>query len=93
MLDMLERETGFAIQAQRSRAQNHVVAWACAVCGAVFDDVYPLAGRAPMTAKRKKPADLPAFKWSGKRGSNPRRSAWEADTLPLSYSRKFSNRQ
>ena len=25
--------------------------------------------------------------WSGKRGSNPRPSAWEADALPLSYSR------
>ena len=24
---------------------------------------------------------------SGKRGSNPRPSAWEADALPLSYSR------
>ncbi len=27
-------------------------------------------------------------KKSGKRGSNPRPSAWEADALPLSYSRK-----
>lgn len=26
-------------------------------------------------------------KWSGKRDSNPRRTAWEAVTLPLSYSR------
>lgn len=26
---------------------------------------------------------------SGKRGSNPRPSAWEADALPLSYSRLF----
>lgn len=25
--------------------------------------------------------------WSGKRGSNPRPSAWEADALPLSYCR------
>jgi hypothetical protein len=25
--------------------------------------------------------------WSGRRGSNPRPSAWEADALPLSYSR------
>src|SRR5207244_1793952 len=25
--------------------------------------------------------------WSGKRDSNPRLSAWEADALPLSYSR------
>src|ERR1700690_215920 len=27
------------------------------------------------------------FKWSGKRDSNPRPSAWKADALPLSYSR------
>ena len=27
------------------------------------------------------------FSVSGKRGSNPRPSAWEADALPLSYSR------
>ena len=27
------------------------------------------------------------FLWSGKRDLNPRPSAWEADTLPLSYSR------
>ncbi len=26
-------------------------------------------------------------KWSGRRGSNSRPSAWEADALPLSYSR------
>ena len=25
--------------------------------------------------------------WSGRRGSNPRHSAWEADVLPLNYSR------
>lgn len=25
--------------------------------------------------------------WSGKRDSNPRLSAWEADALPLNYSR------
>src|SRR5687768_10167886 len=33
---------------------------------------------------------LPAnrnFFWSGRRGSNSRLSAWEADTLPLSYAR------
>ena len=28
------------------------------------------------------------FLWSGKRDLNPQPSAWEADTLPLSYSRK-----
>ena len=27
--------------------------------------------------------------WSGRRGSNSRLSAWEADTLPLSYARVF----
>ena len=26
-------------------------------------------------------------KWSGRRGSNSQLSAWEADTLPLSYAR------
>ena len=25
--------------------------------------------------------------WSGRRGLNPRHSAWEADVLPLNYSR------
>ncbi len=29
----------------------------------------------------------PFTKLSGRRGSNPRPSAWEADALPLSYSR------
>ena len=29
----------------------------------------------------------PGYIWSGKRDLNPRRPAWEADTLPLSYSR------
>ena len=28
--------------------------------------------------------------WSGRRGSNPRPTAWKAVTLPLSYSRKWS---
>ncbi len=27
------------------------------------------------------------MRWSGRRDSNPRHSAWEADALPLSYSR------
>src|SRR4051794_10490353 len=27
------------------------------------------------------------LEWSGRRGSNSRLSAWEADTLPLSYAR------
>jgi hypothetical protein len=28
--------------------------------------------------------------WSGRRGSNPQPTAWEAATLPLSYSRSAS---
>lgn len=30
--------------------------------------------------------------WSGRPGSNRRRSAWEADILPLNYSRKMPDR-
>ena len=41
--------------------------------------------------KRARSTDLTLrFYWSGKRDSNPRPSAWEADTLPLSYSRESS---
>ena len=29
-------------------------------------------------------------RWSGRRGSNPRRPAWEAGILPLNYSRSAS---
>lgn len=29
--------------------------------------------------------------WSGRRDSNPRPSAWEADTLPLSYARSVTS--
>jgi hypothetical protein len=49
----------------------------------------PLA-TSPAAAQKKKPADIlmPAgFAKSGRRGSNPRQSPWEGDTLPLSYSR------
>ena len=28
--------------------------------------------------------------WSGRQGSNLRRTAWKADTLPLSYARTYS---
>ena len=31
------------------------------------------------------------YGWSGRRDSNPRLSAWEANTLPLSYARKINN--
>ncbi len=45
--------------------------------------------QAPSNKKRHSAIKLSAcfLLWSGKRGSNPRPSAWEADTLPLSYSR------
>ena len=53
------------------------------------------AGPAPASAgaaKRKGPqaqgpADLRAFIWSGRRDLNPRPFAWQANALPLSYSR------
>ncbi len=32
-------------------------------------------------------AKAPGKYWSGRRGSNPQPTAWEAATLPLSYSR------
>ena len=31
-----------------------------------------------------------SLEWSGRRGSNPQPTAWEAATLPLSYSRMAS---
>ena len=31
--------------------------------------------------------------WSGRRGSNSQLSAWEADTLPLSYARSMNGRE
>ena len=34
------------------------------------------------------PAELRRH-WSGRRDSNPRRTAWKADTLPLSYTRSI----
>ena len=38
--------------------------------------------------RQPKPASLPTGEgWSGRRGSNPRPTAWKAVTLPLSYSR------
>ena len=37
--------------------------------------------------------DFPISKWSGRRESNPRPTAWKAVTLPLSYSRNFESRK
>ena len=38
-------------------------------------------------AERNWPAESATESWSGRRGSNPRPTAWKAVTLPLSYSR------
>ena len=38
-------------------------------------------------AERSWPAESATESWSGRRGSNPRPTAWKAVTLPLSYSR------
>ena len=38
---------------------------------------------------RSAPAKPASGVWSGRRGSNPRPTAWKAVTLPLSYSRVF----
>ena len=44
--------------------------------------------RAPADpAGRNKPPPCSSEGWSGRRGSNPRPTAWKAVTLPLSYSR------
>jgi hypothetical protein len=37
--------------------------------------------------------DWPSENWSGRRGSNPRPTAWKAVTLPLSYSRLRASRR
>src|SRR5262249_5132271 len=42
-------------------------------------------GRLPAADRGGAPTS--AERWSGKRDSNPRPSAWKADALPLSYSR------
>src|SRR4051812_49300247 len=41
------------------------------------------SGHAVIGQKRRREMKL----WSGRRGSNPRHPAWEADVLPLNYSR------
>jgi hypothetical protein len=44
----------------------------------------------PQAERAWRSAGVPATqKWSGRRGSNPRPTAWKAVTLPLSYSRLF----
>ncbi len=55
--------------------------------------VYDFPSKGPGHKSRTLP--IGHWGWSGRRGSNPRPSAWEADALPLSYSRSptyFSRR-
>jgi len=51
--------------------------------GASEPETVPKANR----EAARKVAGIKDNPWSGRRGSNPRPSAWEADALPLSYSR------
>ncbi len=49
-----------------------------------------VVGSSPIGGSEKIKKDFnKSFVLSGKRDSNPRPSAWEADALPLSYSRDF----
>src|SRR5947209_4248894 len=41
-----------------------------------------------LQSDRKKISRIVTGNWSGRRESNPRHSAWEADVLPLNYARK-----
>ena len=42
-------------------------------------------------ARRDQPSVILLIRWSGRPGSNRRHSAWEADVLPLNYSRPRQN--
>ncbi len=48
-------------------------------------------GRSDRAAHGTCHAHPPKREWSGWRGSNPRHSAWEADVLPLNYTRVRSS--
>ena len=50
---------------------------------------FALCSRAAQCLRRTLRLFANAKKWSGRRGSNPRPSAWKADALPLSYSRNI----
>ena len=50
------------------------------------DSAGPMWARKPKGGSWGTVADI---WWSGRWDSNPRPSAWEADTLPLSYTRMF----
>jgi hypothetical protein len=45
-------------------------------------------GGTPYLLSLVEPTQVPVFIQSGRRDSNSRPSAWEADTLPLSYARR-----
>ncbi len=47
----------------------------------------------PTALRRGNEAGRTRYMWSGRRGSNPRPTAWKAVTLPLSYSRLRSLRE
>ena len=47
----------------------------------------PMATARPRISSLARPLIWKGLNWSGRRGSNPRPTAWKAVTLPLSYSR------
>ena len=53
------------------------------MCEAVAKPLRGATGAAGDTIEK------PQEKWSGRRESNPRHSAWEADVLPLNYARAY----
>ena len=61
------------------------------VCGGQFTGLPALSHTPPRCSSpvfhRKKHPYRVLFLWSGRRDSNPQRSAWEADALPLSHFR------
>ena len=53
-----------------------------------LESALPVMQFSEVLERALKTGDAKLFKrWSGRRGSNSRRSAWEADILPLNYSR------
>jgi hypothetical protein len=49
--------------------------------------IEPVTPSLPRRCSTTEPRGRLSRRWSGKRDSNPRPSAWKADALPLSYSR------
>ncbi len=81
----LERETGFD-----SRRELRALVGSSSCVPPARDSLLLLfESRLGLSARKN---SLPifsakSFSWSGRRDSNPRHSAWEADALPLNYSR------